>query len=76
MLAGEVYMWSGKVSTGNHTANPADVTTAKSYFQNVINNYSYSLCTSFDQAINSKDNNPERIFSTFYSVTEATNKLV
>lgn len=73
MLAGEVYMWSGKVSTGNHTANPADVTTAKSYFQNVINNYSYSLCTSFDQAINSKDNNPERIFSTFYSVTEATN---
>lgn len=44
MLAGEVYLWSAKVSTGNHKATGAsDVATAKQYFQNVINNYGYSL---------------------------------
>lgn len=73
MLAGEVYLWSGKVSTGDHVAKPADVATAKQYFLNVLNNYGYSLAPTFNDAINTKENNPERIFSTFYSVTEYTN---
>lgn len=44
MLAGEVYLWSAKVSTGNHSAGgAADVAQAKQYFSNVINNYGFSL---------------------------------
>lgn len=73
MLAGEVYLWSGKVSTGNHIANPADVTTAKTYFQNVVNNYGYQLAPTYDNAINgAKNANNEVIFATYYSATEAT----
>jgi hypothetical protein len=47
MLAGEVYLWSGKVSTGNHKATPADVATAKQYFLNVANNYGKSLVSNY-----------------------------
>ncbi len=73
MLAGEVYLWSGKVTTGNHTANPADVTTAKTYFQNVANNYGYSLMPNYLDAVNVNGaSNKERIFGTYYSMTEAT----
>ena len=76
VLAGEVYLWSGKVSTvgttlAGHTANPADVAVAKQYFLNVVNNYGYRLMPSYQEAINNNDNNPERIFATFYSITEA-----
>lgn len=73
MLAGEVYLWSGKVSTGNHTANPADVATAKTYFTNVANNYGYSLMPNYLDAVNVNGAaNKERIFGTYYSMTEAT----
>lgn len=73
MLAGEVYLWSGKVSTGNHEANPADVTTAQQYFQNVANNYGYQLAPTYDDAINgNKATNQEVIFATYYDVNEAT----
>lgn len=79
MLAGEVYLWSGKVSVtsssigGNHEANPADVTTAKQYFLNVANNYGYRLMPSYVDAINVNGaSNTERIFGTFYSMTEYT----
>lgn len=76
VLAGEVYLWSGKVSTigstgEGHTANPADVATAKQYFLNVVNNYGLRLMPSYQEAINNNDNNTERIFATFYSITEA-----
>ncbi|MBD5244046.1 MAG: RagB/SusD family nutrient uptake outer membrane protein [Barnesiella sp.] len=74
MLAGEVYLWSGKVSTGNHTANPTDVATAKTYFQNVANNYGYRLMPNYLDAVNVNGaSNTERIFGTYYSQTEATN---
>ncbi|MCH5318899.1 MAG: RagB/SusD family nutrient uptake outer membrane protein [Paramuribaculum sp.] len=67
MLAGEVYLWSGKVSTGDHKANPADVTTAKTYLQNVVNNYGYALAPTYDDAINgNKAQNNEVIFATYY----------
>lgn len=73
MLAGEVYLWSGKVSTLDHKANPADVSTAKTYFTNVLNNYGFSLMPTYDDVINgSKSANTEVIFATYYSETEAT----
>lgn len=74
MLAGEVYLWSGKVSTDNHTATPADVATAKTYFQNVVNNYGYSLCPNYAEVFDpkSKASNPEVIFSTYYGYGVAT----
>lgn len=73
MLAGEVYLWSGKVSTLDHKAvGAADVAKAKGYFENVVNNYNYSLMPTYDAAINTKTNNTEVIFSTYYSKTEAT----
>lgn len=73
MLAGEVYLWSGKVSTGNHKANAADVATAKTYFQNVANNYGYKLMPKYLDAVNVNGaTNTERIFGSYYSMTEAT----
>lgn len=77
MLAGDVYLWSGKVSTvgtalGKHEANPGDVATAKQYYSNVVNNYGYSLMPLYSDAININGaQNTERIFGTYYSVTEA-----
>lgn len=73
MLAGEVYLWSGKVSTLDHKANPADVTTAKQYFNNVLHNYDFQLANTFENALNGPQAaNKEYIFATFYSITEAT----
>lgn len=73
MLAGEVYLWSGKVSTGDHKANPADVATAKKYFENVMNNYGYKLMPQYLESVNvNGGTNTERIFGTYYSITEAT----
>lgn len=73
MLAGEVYLWSGKVSTLDHQADPADVAKAKTYFTNVLNNYGFSLMPTFNDAINgNKSANTEVILATYYSETEAT----
>lgn len=71
MLAGEVYLWSGKVSTDNHTANPADVTTAKGYFQNVIKDYGFSMQSNYADVF-AKGGNSEVIFSTYYGYGVAT----
>lgn len=73
MLAGEVYLWSGKVSTLDHKAGGAsDVAKAKGYFENVVNNYNFSLMPTYDAAINTKTNNTEVIFSAYYAKNEAT----
>lgn len=78
MLAGDVYLWSGKVSTkgtalGGHDANPADVTTAKQYYQNVVNNYGYRLMPSYVDAINVNGAaNTERIFGSYYAQGESS----
>lgn len=68
VLAGEVYLWSAKVATGDHTtANAAaDVAAAKGYFSNVINNYGYSLYPDFREMF-STSGNSETIFSVCYS---------
>lgn len=66
MLAGEVYLWSGKVSTGDHTATPADVQTAKTYFENVVNNYGYALVPNYFD-VWTTPLNKESIYSICYS---------
>lgn len=66
LLAGQVYLWSGKVATGDHQANPADVATAKTYFSNVLNNYSFALQANFFD-VWTKPLNSESIFSVCYS---------
>ncbi len=66
MLAGEVYLWSGKVDTGNHTANPSDVSTAKAYFESVVNNYGYKLVDNYFD-VWSVPRNSEIIYSVCYS---------
>lgn len=66
LLAGQVYLWSGKVATDDHKANPADVATAKTYFSNVINNYGYALQGDFYD-VWLKPHNKESIFAVCYS---------
>lgn len=66
MLAGEVYLWSGKVETGDHQANAADVATAATYFNNVINNYGFDLQDDF-YSVWTTPHNKESIFSVCYS---------
>lgn len=73
MLAGEVYLWSGKVSTGNHTATPADVATAKGYFENVVNNYGYSLVKDYFK-IWTTPLNSETIYSVCYTNSDDTDE--
>ncbi|MCD8181960.1 MAG: RagB/SusD family nutrient uptake outer membrane protein [Bacteroides sp.] len=66
MLAGEVYLWSGKVSTDNHAATPADVATAATYFDNVIKNYGYKLQPDYF-SVWTESHNSESIYSICYS---------
>lgn len=66
MLAGEVYLWSGKVATDDHQANPADVATAATYFDHVINNYGFELMDDYF-SIWTTPHNKETIFSVCYS---------
>lgn len=66
MLAGEVYLWSGKVSTDDHTATPEDVTTAATYFNNVINNYGYQLQPDYF-SVWTTPHNSESIYSICYT---------
>lgn len=78
LLAGEVYLWSGKVSTvgvndKGHIANPADVAIAKTHFLNVLNSGKYSLMPTLIDAINTNNStNKERIFGTYYNQGEAS----
>lgn len=69
LLAGQVYLWSGKVSTGDHNANPSDVATAKGYFQNVLNNYGFQLDKDYFN-IWQTPQNKENIFAVCYSSLE------
>ena len=66
MLAGEVYLWSGKVETGDHQANAADVAIAATYFNNVINNYGFDLQSDY-YSVWTTPHNKESIFSVCYS---------
>lgn len=76
MLAGEVYMWNAKVSTGDQSATPADLSTAKTYFQNVINNYGLSLQDDFAEVFSATNKqNSEIIFAVMYDENETTNSI-
>ena len=76
MLAGEVYLWNSKVTTGDQTATTADLATAKTYFENVINNYGLSLQSNFANIFSTSNRqNSEVIFSFQFSETEATNDI-
>lgn len=66
MLAGEVYLWSGKVETADHKANASDVATAATYFNNVINNYGYALQDDYF-SIWTESHNSEAIYSICYT---------
>lgn len=70
MLAGEVYLWSAKVATGDHAAGgTSDIQTAKGYFENVIGNYGFALQSDF-YSIWTSSHNKEAIFSVCYSSEE------
>ncbi len=76
MLAGEVYLWNSKVTTGNQSANKSDLSTAKSYFQNVINNYGLSLQNNFTDVFStSNKQNSEIIFAFQCDENEVTNDI-
>jgi len=76
-LAGEVYLWNAKVDVsdinGTHKAEPADISKAKTYFENVINGgYGLSLQTNFaDVFSTSNKGNSEIIFAIRYKEDEA-----
>lgn len=75
-LAGEVYLWNAKVSVsdvnGTHAAVPGDITTAKTYFENVVNNYGLSLVQNFSDVFSQANKgNSETIFAIRYKEDEA-----
>lgn len=75
MLAGEVYLWSAKVNNGDQkaTCSTADIQTAKGYFENVANNYGFTLQDDYFSVwdVNNRGNK-EIIFATRYDRDEAT----
>ena len=76
MLAGEVYLWSAKVATGDQPIIPGDLAKSKSYFQNVINNYGLSLQSNFaDVFSTSNEQNAEIIFAFDADETEVANGI-
>lgn len=76
MLAGEVYLWNAKVTTGDQPATRADLATAKQYFENVTKNYNLSMQNDFTDVF-STDNkqNSEIIFAFKFDENEATNSI-
>lgn len=72
MLAGEVYMWSAKVTTGDQKATgAADIAKAKGYFTDVINNYGLSLSPDFFSIFaKSNASNPEIISYVAYDYND------
>lgn len=69
MLAGEYYLWLGKVSTGDVTADPANIATAKTYFSNVVSNYGFSMQPEYKSVFDTANKgNSEVIFSTYYGL--------
>ena len=70
MLKADIYLWSAKVTTGNHTAaGRADLEVAKTALQGISG---YSLMNDFSSVFSSKGNN-EIIFAIRFMDTEATN---
>ena len=73
-LIGEVYLWNSKVTTGNNTANDADLSVAKQHLLNVVNNYDLSLQDDFADVFDTRNKaNSEIIFAVRFAEGEATN---
>ena len=74
MLAGEIYLWNAKVATGDQPATPADLTTAKEHFTNVLQDYNLELQDNFADVFSpANKQNSEIIFAMPYDENEATN---
>lgn len=73
-LIGEVYLWNSKVTTGDNTANQADLAVAKQHLLNVVNNYGLSMLPEFTRVFDAKNKaNNEIIFAIRYAEGEASN---
>lgn len=77
-LAGEVYLWNAKVTTGDNTANTADLATAKQHLENVMNNYGLKMMDNFSDVFDAQNHkgNSEEIMVARYMEGEATNSNV
>lgn len=76
MLAGEVYLWNSKVTVGDQVADKNDLSIAKTYFQNVINNYGLSMQDNFEDVFNvNNKQNSEIIFAFQCDEDEVTNAI-
>lgn len=72
MLKAHIYLWSAKVTTGNHTATgAADLQTAKTALQKVMGG-NFSLMTDFSKIFTQKANS-EVIFALNFDREESTN---
>src|SRR5690625_321644 len=81
-LAGLVYLWNAKVSTGDpgsadyHAAQPEDAVVAKQHFLNVLNDYDLSMQNRFADVFDGQNKgNSEIIFAVRFAEGEATNAL-
>ena len=65
MLAGEVYLWSAKVSLGDQTPVASDFTTAETYFKAVEGDSRFKMLDSFAEVFNTSTTkgNAETIFT-------------
>lgn len=74
-LAAEVYLWSGKASLNGYlTPNAADLQIAKTYLNNVINNYGLSMLGDFAAVFDAKKKaHSEIIMAIHFAEGEATN---
>lgn len=76
MLAGEVYLWNAKVTVGDQAATKSDLATAKTYFQNVVNNYGLALQDQFADVFSTdNEQNDEVIFAFDCDETEVSNSI-
>ena len=78
MLKAEVYLWSAKVTTGDHTAGgEADFQVAKATLNQIINSGVYSLLPDFSKVFSTQNkNNAEVIYNLYFDREEATNDYV
>lgn len=76
MLAGEVYLWSAKVSLGDQTPDAGDLTKAETYLTTIKNDSRFGLLPSFSNifsAVSTDKGSKEIIFTIRYTEGEATN---
>lgn len=72
-LKAEIYLWSAKVTTGNHSANASDIATAKSALQSVVSSGKFQLVDNFaDLWDYNKKKNAEAIMELPFSKDELT----